>query len=120
MPPEQSTVTTPAYQLPPKPPSPGRQRALVVWVTAVVILVLLVAAAAAAFFYFPPFITMRSALTMPQELKSAYFLAEGPNGTIAYRLQGLSYAAEPLSGRLVSASNQLENQIVVDAQGYHY
>ncbi|HEV7121674.1 MAG TPA: hypothetical protein VGN56_02490 [Candidatus Paceibacterota bacterium] len=121
MPPEQNTVSAPAYQLPSKPPSPNKRKTVIGITIAVIVVLLLIGAAAAASFYYPPFIAMRSALTLPQELKGAYFLAEGPNGTIAYKASGLSYAAQTLSGTLVSATDQLNDQVIRTSNGkYQY
>ena len=88
MPPDQTTAIPPTYQLPPQPTHSGRRRVITISIAVIVVILVLIAGVVAALFYYPPAITLRSALTMPQELKDEALLRQADLGEVGGQGEG--------------------------------
>lgn len=118
IPPAPAAVSSPSYQLPVQPPKPGHRGLIITIIVIAIFLLVLIAGAVAAAFYYPPAIALRSALTLPHELKGAVFLADGPAGTTAYTLSGFSYKPQALNGILLSGTDHLATSVVRTGESY--
>jgi hypothetical protein len=103
-------------------PAAPRRHLRVIGIALAVILVL--AAIVYALYAYSPFGSSMQAAwsiaTMPSELKNATFISDGDGTTTLYRIHGLSFVAEPLTGNLVSAEQEANGtaQIVHTGTGY--